>query len=101
MGRHNVLALSSARSLVHLIHSGGAWKQVFQSSDLHLRYVRALTTWPGADAVILDSADDSGPTCSLEFKPPDSSKGECVRGLGQALTYLADYGSSALGVPGR
>ncbi len=101
MSLHNVLALSAARSLVHLIHSGGTWKQVFQSPDLHLRYVRALTTWPVPDAVIVDSVDEAGPTCALEFKPPDSSKGECVKGLGQALTYLADYESSALVIPDR
>ncbi len=101
MSLHNVLALSAARSLVHLIHSGGRWKQVFQSPDLHLRYVRSLTTWPLPDAVIVDSADESGPKCALEFKPPDSSKGECVRGLGQALTYLTEYESSALVVPDR
>jgi hypothetical protein len=101
MSLHNVLALSAARSLVQLIHAGGAWKQVFQSPDLHLRYIRALTMWPVPDAILVDSADDAGPACAIEFKPPDSSKGECVRGLGQALTYLSDFESSALVVPDR
>ncbi len=99
MSLHNVLALSAARSLVHLIQGGGAWKQVFRSPDLHLGYVRALTNWPVPDAILVDSADDTGLTCALEFKPPDCSKGECVRGLGQALTYLTEYASSALVIP--
>jgi hypothetical protein len=40
-------------------------------------------------------------TCAVEFKPPASSKGECVRGLGQAITYLSDFHSTALIVPDR
>jgi hypothetical protein len=48
---------------------------------------------------LVDGSGQDSPTCALEFKPPDSTKGECVRGLGQALTYLDEYESSALLLP--
>lgn len=102
MSLHNVLALKSARSLIHLIHGGGEWQQVFSGSNVSLGYVRSGTAWPVPDAIIVDEVNhETTRLCALEFKPPQSSKGECVRGLGQATTYLAHYDCAALIVPNQ
>lgn len=102
MSLHNVLALKAARSLVHLVHRGGEWRQVFSEGNVSLGYVRSGAMWPVPDAVLVDEVDtEVANYCALEFKPPQSSKGECVRGLGQATTYLADYDCAALIVPDR
>jgi hypothetical protein len=102
MSLHNVLALKAARSLVHLVHRGGDWQQVFTAGRVSLGYVRSGAAWPVPDAILVDEADGSESSyCALEFKPPQSSKGECVRGLGQVTTYLADYDCAALIVPDR
>jgi hypothetical protein len=100
MSLHNVLALKAARSIVHLIHRGGEWRQVFSEGRVSLGYVRSGAAWPVPDAILVDEVDtEATHLCALEFKPPQSSKGECVRGLGQATTYLANYDCSALIVP--
>ncbi len=102
MSLHNVLALKAARSLVHLIHAGGDWRQVFSGSNVALGYVRSGAAWPVPDAVLIDGEEEqSASFCALEFKPPRSAKSECVRGLGQAVTYLAQYDSAALILPDR
>jgi hypothetical protein len=101
MTLHNVLALKAARSLVHLVHAGGEWRQVFSGANVSLGYLRTATSWPIPDAVLMDGTDDDTSYCALEFKPPNSSKSECVRGLGQAITYLAEYDSAALILPDR
>lgn len=100
MSLHNVLALKAARSLVHLVHGGGEWQQVFTQGRVSLGYIRSGAMWPVPDAILVDEVDGGDSNyCALEFKPPQSSKGECVRGLGQTTTYLADYDCAALIVP--
>lgn len=101
MSLHNVLALKAARSLVHLVHAGGEWRQTFSGANVSLGYLRSATAWPVPDAVLMDDVNDDTTYCALEFKPPNSSKSECVRGLGQSITYLAEYDSAALILPDR
>jgi len=101
MSLHNVLALKAARSLVHLVHAGGDWRQTFSGANVSLGYLRSATAWPVPDAVLMDDVNDDTTYCALEFKPPNSSKSECVRGLGQSITYLAEYDSAALILPDR
>tara|TARA_R110002124_G_scaffold222938_3_gene388312 strand:+ start:35 stop:1168 length:1134 start_codon:yes stop_codon:yes gene_type:complete len=53
--------------------------------------------WPRPD--IAFEAPDTGATLALEFKPPNCTKREYVTGLGQMLTYLADFEFSGLVLP--
>src|SRR5579862_6241702 len=100
MSIHNVLALQAARSLVHLVNSQPTWKQVFTGPSVSLQYVRSGILWPLPDAVLVDSPPGHAERrCALEYKPPQSSKSECVRGLGQATTYLTDFDCAAMIVP--
>ena len=102
MSLHNVLALKAARSVAHLVNSDASWRQVFAGTRVSLGYVRSTSEWPIPDAVLLDdSPTESTLNCAIEFKPPNCDKGECVRGLGQAMTYLENYDYAMLVVPDR
>jgi len=101
MSLHNVLALRAARSLVHFVHSDVNWRQVFSGANVSLGYVRNAAVWPVPDAVLVDEVNSGTRYCALEFKPPNSSKSECIRGLGQTISYLAEYDSAALILPDR
>ena len=51
--------------------------------------------------MLVDGLNDDATYCALEFKPPNSSKSECIRGLGQTISYLAEYDTAALILPDR
>ena len=86
---------------MHLVNTNGIWRQAFSGSGISLGYVRSGAFWPAPDAVLIDAANSQQKLCTLEFEPPQSSKTECMRGLGQATTYLADFDCAALILPDR
>lgn len=53
--------------------------------------------WPRPDIAFEDRS--KGSSFAIEFKPPNHPKREYVTGLGQAMTYLAEFEYSGLVVP--
>jgi hypothetical protein len=58
---------------------------------------QGVADWPRPDNAFQDSS--TGASLAIEFKPPGHDKGEYVRGLGQAMTYLDKFEMSALVLP--
>lgn len=102
MNIHDTLALRAARTVVERVNQRDPqWVQIFVGA-VALKYHRAASRWPLPDAVVVEEDEGQEVTrCALEFKPPASTKTECVRGLGQSLTYLKDHDCSALILPDR
>ncbi len=93
---HNLMALQVADVLLNQLRTGVAtWHQ----PKLTTRIIRwpGRADWPRPDIAFEDRSTAS--SIAIEFKPPNQSKGEYVRGLGQTITYLDKFEFAGLVVP--
>lgn len=93
---HNLMALQVADVLLNQLRTGTAtWHQ----PRLTTRVIRwpGFADWPRPDIAFEDRSTAS--SIAIEFKPPNQSKGEYVRGLGQTITYLDKFEFAGLVVP--
>jgi hypothetical protein len=94
---HNFMALELSSVLLTQLRTGqaGNWA-VSRLSDKSTLW-QGVAYWPRPDVAFEDKSTKA--TLALEFKPPNQTKREYITGLGQMITYLADFEFAGLVVP--
>jgi hypothetical protein len=94
---HNFMALELSSVLLAQLRTGqaGSWA-VPRLSDKSTLW-QGVADWPRPDVTFEDKVTKA--TFALEFKPPNQTKREYITGLGQMITYLADFEFAGLVVP--
>lgn len=96
---HNFMALELSSVLLKQLRTGQAsgWATSRLSSKSTLW--QGIADWPRPDVAFEDKSTKA--TLALEFKPPNQTKREYITGLGQMITYLADFEFAGLVVPNK
>lgn len=99
--QHDQQAHAATARLLHELQTSVApWAaSTAQRLTPSTTYWHGRIDWPKPDTAFQDAT--SGATLAIEFKPAGHGKGEYVRGLGQAFTYLQHFEYAALIVPER
>jgi hypothetical protein len=94
---HNFMALELSSILLKQLRTGkaGSWATSRLSAKSTLW--QGIADWPRPDVAFEDKTTKS--SLAIEFKPPNQTKREYVTGLGQAITYLADFEFAGLVIP--
>jgi len=94
---HNMMALELSSVLLQQLRTGnaGGWADPRLSAQSTLW--QRMADCPRPDVAFEDKSTKS--TLALEFKPPNQTKREYITGLGQMITYLADFEFAGLVVP--
>ncbi|MFN8891528.1 MAG: hypothetical protein ACK530_01965 [Alphaproteobacteria bacterium] len=94
---HNFMALELSSVLLSQLRTGqaGSWA-TNRLSDKSILW-QGIADWPRPDVAFEDKSTTA--TLALEFKPPNQTKREYVTGLGQMITYLADFEFAGLVLP--
>lgn len=96
---HHQMAHLATATMLHEIRSRAAsWSVPCRLSE-KTTFWQGFADWPRPDQAFEDASTEA--TLAIEFKPPGRDRGEYVRGLGQAVTYLENFEFSALVVPKR
>lgn len=96
---HNSMALDVSSCLLGQLRANRA--KAWATPRLTEKSIlwQGIADWPRPDIAFEDPS--SGATLALEFKPPNQTKREYVTGLGQMLTYLADFEYAGLVLPSK
>jgi hypothetical protein len=96
---HNLMALELSSALLSQLRTGqaGSWATDRLSENSILW--QGIADWPRPDVAFEDQTTNA--TFALEFKPPNQTKREYVTGLGQMITYLADFEFAGLVLPAK
>ena len=94
---HNFMALELSSVLLTQLRTGqaGNWATTRLSDKSTLW--QGIADWPRPDVAFEDK--NTKATLALEFKPPNQTKREYITGLGQMITYLADFEFAGLVIP--
>jgi len=95
---HNFMALELSSILLKQLRMGqaGGWATNRLSAKSTLW--QGVADWPRPDVAFEDKSNKASLAIE-EFKPPNQTKREYVTGLGQTITYLADFEFAGLVVP--
>ncbi|MFH0817499.1 MAG: hypothetical protein V1909_02585 [Candidatus Micrarchaeota archaeon] len=96
---HHHMAHLATSAMLSDIRKGQATWTVNNRLSPKTTYWQGVADWPRPDNAFQDSSN--GSSLAIEFKPPGHDKGEYVRGLGQAVTYLQNFEMSAMVLPHR
>ena len=96
---HNFMALELSSTLLKQLRTGQAETWAIDRLSDKSTLWQGVADWPRPDVAFEDK--NTKATLALEFKPPNQTKREYVTGLGQMVTYLADFEFSGLVVPER
>lgn len=94
---HDFMALELSSVLLTQLRTGQAanWA-IPRLSDKSILW-QGVADWPRPDMAFEDKSTKA--TLALEFKPSNQTKREYITGLGQMITYLADFEFAGLAVP--
>jgi hypothetical protein len=94
---HNFMALELSSILLKQLRTGhaGSWATSRLSAKSTLW--QGIADWPRPDVAFEDKSTKA--SLAIEFKPPNQMKREYITGLGQTITYLADFEFAGLVVP--